>query len=223
MIDEDTVKNLKWRSELNRIINDSEAQDQERLFLVSFLRDKLGWDESKVVKFILYYARWGDLDKTITTRQVNMIFEGKESGRLGSGSSFKASIETHRRETQGGKSSIKFETSSDDDTLQRRILPSSEFRVSIKEEEVIQIEEKRVITKVNDGNRWYKISEKQGQYGNFFSIDTGKLIEVTMDDGKTAFGSGRADKFFSLPTEPKVINELINGLKQLLPSEAKKK
>ena len=222
MFEEETIKNLKWRTELNRIINDSKAQDQERLFLVSFMRDKLGWDESKIVKFILYYARWEDLDKNITTRQVNIIFEGKESGRLSSGSGFKTSIETHTRETQGGKSYIKFETSPNGDDLQTRILPSSEFRVSIKEEEVIPIEEKRVITKVNDGNRWYKISEKQGQYGNFYSIDTGKLIEVTMDDGKTAFGSGKADKFFSLPTEPKVLNGLIDGLKKLLPEELKK-
>ena len=221
VFDETVIKNLKWRKELNRIICKPNAQDQERLFLVCFLRDKLGWDEYKIIEFIMYYAQWSDLNKKITTRQVNIIFEGKESGRLRSG--FKDTfIETYRKETQYKERFSKIETSPYGD-LQTNFSPSSEFRVSIKgkEKEGYEIQEIRVIAKINDGNRWYKISEKQGQYGNFFSIDSGKLIEVTMEDGKTALGNGKPDKFFSLPKE-KTLQELINGLEKLLP-EVKKK
>lgn len=221
MFTENTIKNLKWRTELNRILNNPDAQDQERLFLVCFLRDKLGWDEFRIIKHIMYYARWSDLNEKITTRQVNTIFEGKESGRLRSG--FKTSIETYERETQHKESYTKIETSPYGDNLQTMIFPSTEFRVSkMIDEGVIEIREIREIAKINNGNRWYKISEKQGQYGNFYSIDTGKLIEVTLEDGKKALGNGQPDKFFSLPSEPKTIKELINGLEKLLPEEKKK-
>jgi hypothetical protein len=219
MFTENTIKNLKWRNELNRILNKPDAQDQERLFFVCFLRDKLGWDENKVIRHIMYYAKWSDLNEEITTRQVNIIFERKESGLLRSG--FKTSIETYERETQHKERFSKIETSPYGD-MQTNFFPSSEFRVSSIEEEVRPIEEIKVLAKINDGNRWYKISEKQGQYGNFFSIDSGKLIEVRLDDGKTALGNGSADKFFSLPKEPKTLRELINGLEKLIPDVKKK-
>lgn len=220
MFSENTIKNLKWRTELNRILNKPDAQDQERLFLVCFLVKKVGWDELRIIKHILYYARWSDLNEKITTRQVNIICEKLRDGRLGSG--IKTSIETHTRETHSKESYTKIETSPNGD-MQTIFSPSSEFRVSnMVEEEVIPIKEVREITKINNGNRWYKISEKQGQYGNFYSIDSGKLIEVTLEDGKTALGNGSADKFFSLPNEPKTLKQLINGLEKLLPEEKKK-
>lgn len=220
------IRSPRWRSELNRIINHPCPSDEERLFLVCFLYQQLNWVESSIIRFIHHYNKWnennshgrGRYNSEITTRQVNIICERIRSGELGVGFNCTSSLgETHERETQTWGSLRKFETSAAHSKSKNENSPHGEFfgvspNVQINEKEVIDIEEKQVFAKVNDGNRWYKVSEKTGQYGNFYSIDSGQLMEVTMENGSTQLGYGKPDRFFSLPKEPDILQQLIEGL-----------
>ena len=207
------------------------------MFLVCFLHDKLGWDEVKIVKFLDYYRpKWDDYDIKVTTRQVNIIFEKIKDGKLGchslqSSYSSCSHVETRHRETQREISfgELLRQLDHKDETAPlvhtQKIANCPEFRVSsrverINEQEVKPIEEKKVFAKVNNGNRWYKVAEKEGQFGAFYSIDSGQLLEVTTDDGNTQLGYGKVDRFFSLPKEPGTLKELIEGLQKLLPQPA---
>jgi len=230
------IKNLQWCHELNRILSNPYAKDNERLFLVCFLRDKLGWNEVKVIRFLEFYNKWENLNFDITTRQVNIIFEKRADGRLkGYTVRSKASYhswflsETRTEETQRQKNMPSPTGEGQIETVptapqqnNANLHFGAEFGVSFRdrrttEMEGMPMEEVKVFAKINNGNRWFKVSEKSGQFGNFYSIDSGQLMDVTTDDGKQVLGYGKPDRFFSLPKEPKTLKELINGLEQLLP------
>lgn len=236
------IQSPKWRIELNRIINDPCPTDKERLFLVCFLFEKLKWDEYRIQHFIEHYNKWntnnihgrGKYDSHITNRQVNIICEKIRTGQLGSGSQASynswSCSETHEKRNSDKGNFNKVETSPSV-TMQNANMkncPCSEFHVSTKDErtrllesetEVVLIEEVKTYAKINNGNRWYKVSQKKGQFGDFYSIDSGQLLEVTTDDGSTQLGYGKPDRFFSLPKEPEVLSQLIDGLNQLLPEK----
>ena len=233
------IRSPKWRMELNRIINNSCPTNSERLFLVCFLHDQLNWDSIAINNFIQHYNKWntnnkhgrGKFNRDITTRQVNMICQRIDSGELGIGFSNKAYTSSYCGETQEEKTQQgiknKFETcpmGSEVNNANNIFAPLcfnnvSNNELGTTEKEGIDIQEVKVFAKVNNGNRWYKIAEKTGQYGNFISIDSGQLLEVTMDDNSTQLGYGKADRFFSLPSETKVLQQLIEGLTQILPKQ----
>jgi hypothetical protein len=220
MFDENEIKNLKFRTILNRILLSPNPDDSKRLFLVSFCRDTLGWNEEQIVRKINYYNKWANYRYEITVRQVNLIFERKADGRLKDFRSKAYGLtETHHKERFS-----KGETSATHSNCKNENFSPLEFQlVSISHKDndkgVIDIEEKQVFARVNNGNRWYKVSEKTGQYGNFYSLDSGQLLEVTTDDGSTQIGYGKADRFFSLPKEPEILQKLIDGLQQIMPEK----
>jgi hypothetical protein len=226
----DDIKNLKHKHELQRILNEPLARNNERLFLVCFLRDQLQWSEYDIILFLEFYnVAWSNYDKCKTTRHVNMIFEKKKSGRFKDFGPLTSGL--IMEETQGGQRHFKTETS----TLLGAVrkygdgkygsVCSSVFpRVSTKQEtNMATIKETRVVATINSGSRWYKICEKEGKHGTFSSLDSGPLLEVTTQAGESAVGYGRPDRYFSLPKDKTVLRELINGLEQLIPEEGEKK
>ena len=217
-----------YRKELNRIILEPQADDVERLFLVSFLRDKCNWLEPEIANFIHNWTRWSDYDRAITCKQINSIFEGKESDRLQDFSShFLGSQVENKVETQVRKSFAKMKQSPNGDYVNSNIAPS-EFQVSglqnlreVRGGE--KLETVQSLTKTDNGNRWYELSQKKGKFGTFFSLDSGKLVETM--EGETA--RGKPDRYFTIPTEPKIIDLIIDGLEQVKkipiePTEKKK-
>lgn len=231
------VRVPRWRIELNRIINHPCPTDKERLFLVCFLYEQLKWHESSIIRFIERYNKWtqnnshgrGKFNSEITTRQVNIICERIRNGELGIGfrsQSYNSSQgETHEGETQTWGSLGKFETcashtkENNENSSHGLSFGVSTYELRTNEMEVCDIQEKQVYAKINDGSRWYKVSEKTGQYGNFNSIDSGPLMEVTLENGTTQLGFGKPDRFFSLPKEPEVLQQLIDGLLKLVPTK----
>ena len=205
-----------YRKELNRIILEPEADDVERLFLVSFLRDKADWLEPEIANFIHNWTRWSDYDRAVTSKQINSIFEGKESDRLQDfGSQSLGSQVENKVETQERKSLAKMKQSPVGDYEKSNVAPS-EFQVSglqnlRKVRGGEKLETVKSLTKTDNGNRWYELSQKKGKFGTFFSLDSGRLVETM--EGETA--RGKPDRYFTVPTDTKIIDLIIDGLEQI--------
>jgi len=239
------VLSLKYRKDLNTILNDADPTNGQRLFLVCFLRDKCNWDEYSVIELILKHAKWRNLDSNKTTRHVNQIFEKKtrfkdlRSGSKNSllhGSKCTDSVETCTSETQQATAIYKKVV----ETRLRRFYnvesgssaSSAEFQVStssgaLEQEETTMSNDLRSnvrappqtlrnIATINSGDRYYRIAEKEGQFGGFFSLESGWLSEVEYE-GKQLKVPGRAEKYFTLPSDKETMEQLIAGLQQLLP------
>ena len=231
MFDETLVKNRIWRNELNRILLEPNATNGERLFLCCFCRDKLNWQEVRVINFIHNYNHWLKYDRVETTRHVNLVFERRASGVLvrrshSSHSQSRVLSETqHKRNTPG--EIVKNETRLTADTT-TDFFSSGVFDVSPNdreqtwkelriEEEEPKMEETKVFGKINDHNKFYRVVEKTGEYGAFTSIDSGPLLDAVTETGETVLAYGRPNKFFTLPKEPETLMKLIGLLQATLP------
>lgn len=244
------VLSLRWRDELNRILNDTgQPSNGERLFLTCFLHDKCNWTETGIIELILKYAKWSDLDAKKTIRNVNDICEKKNLGYdLRTGTKFHQyqsskctdQVGTCKSETQQATSLYKkvVETRlrrSNDDVESKFSSFSAAFQVSTNSPETLEQDTNnmsrdlrsgaapvppatvRTIATINDGDRFYRICEKEGQYGGFFSLEAGWLSDIEYE-GKQLKVPGRADKYFTLPNEEDTMKGLIAGLQQLLPA-----
>lgn len=239
------VLSLRWRDELNRILLDpGQPSNGERVFLTCFLHDKCNWNETGIIELILKYAKWSDLDAKRTIRNVNEICEKKiMSQDLRSGSKFsqlhgskcadsvgtctsetqqatslyKKVVETRLRRSYDVKSNLlspsEFQVSMDSDALEQDTTMSRDLRSGASAAPPSTI---RTIATINDGDRFYRICEKEGQYGGFFSLEAGWLSDVEYE-GKQLKVPGRADKYFTLPNEEETMKGLISALQQLLP------
>jgi len=234
------IKSNKWRNELNRIIEDPNARDPERLFLVCFMKDKLNWDEFGVVQYLQEFAQWENLDFKITTRQVNIIFEKKNNGRL-SGSKTKGSKfygsqisdETQTKETQRRKNDF----SKTDETVAvaterkvEKMLYRSEFLVSStktrrREQNKKEVnsemakgnrssrpKELKIFSQANNDDKWIKTTKKEGDYGIFYSLDSGPMIKVTLTNGNEGVGFGWAKNYIGLPEDVDMLRSIIDGI-----------
>ncbi len=236
------IKSNKWRNELNRIIEDPNARDPERLFLVCFMRDKLGWKEIEIVQYLQEFAQWKNLDFKITIRQVNIIFEKKADGRL-SGSKIKnskfhgsqISDETQTKETHTRKSDF----SKTDETVavaterkEEKMIFRSEFLVSstkMREHSIQEVnckmakgnrssrpKELKLFSEAHNDDKWIKTTKKEGDYGIFYSIDSGPMIEVTLTDGSEGVGFGWAKNYIGLPEDIDMLHSLIDGINSII-------
>jgi hypothetical protein len=79
---ENQIKSLKYRQALNKILENPNANNGERLFLCCFCRDTLRWEESTISNFIHDNNRWLNYDRAKTIRHVNLVFERKAQGLL---------------------------------------------------------------------------------------------------------------------------------------------
>ena len=250
MFDETVIENRKWRKELNTILLDPDARDQSRLFLVCFLREKLKWDQEKICWFIGYYSRWSDYKEKETKRQVENIFKRYEKGLVGSKvfhnrrkvqTSFSSQVQNEtwhdEKPTDPGNNPVpcvRVYSHMENRCLAHEVLftdgptearPSVGFVVSSeseeREEETKNMEETKIFGKINDGNKFFRVVEKTGEYGAFISLDSGPLMDAITDEGKTIMAFGRPNKFFTLPKEPDVMEKLITILQSTLPQQIK--
>jgi hypothetical protein len=195
----------KEREEIFRILDKEDANDSERLYLTCFLKEKVGWNETQVVDFIYCYNKWDNFDLATTRRQVRIIFDKVRLGQLG------VRFLESRRNSAGGESRLMAKPSPAAIPKKLQISPS-EFRNS--KEKGVKMQEKRVIAKANNGSRFYKLAVKEGQYGEFYSLDSGQVLMT--DKGDQAFG--KTDRFFSLPKDKQLLLEIAEGLKKLAES-----
>lgn len=203
-----------YRKELNKILLDSEADDQERLFFVSFLRDKCGWNEPQIANFIHNWTKWSDYDRAITTRQVNIIFEKKLDGRLKSFNSESSLAETQANARSGKVENIGFADKKKHFASVEFQYPEQKQKGGDKIPETV-----KCLSEIDNGNRWYTVSHKKGKFGTFFSLDSGQLVE-TMNGEKA---KGKADRFMSIPHDSTIIDAIIKGLNQIKDIQVEKK
>lgn len=237
MLTQKEVHNTKWRNELNRILLKPNAQDQERLFFVCFCYNTLNWNELTITECIKEFNKWNDFNIKTTVRNVNIICEKIQEGKLGtiqaSYSSSKCS-ETTTEETHREQKCCFNEPESETAPSERVFLNrsktinffASEFQVSHKsvrtnEKEVkdmpkfTKIQELEQLGKFDDGSRWYKVSLKKGTYGEFFSVDTGPIMPCQTAQGEV-MGYAPADRYLSLPSDRDALNNLITALNKAL-------
>lgn len=218
------IKSLKWRNELNRILLDFKPTNGERVFLACFLKDKCNFSEIETTELILKYAKWTNLDPKKTTRHVNMIYEKFQ------GSKYPVPNETHTRETHRGQNVNKTygETNGGATAIvydyEKSGVASHVFRVSpmhgIPEQETNMSqnyrdergpppETIRSYPPVVCGSRYFRIVEKEGNRGPFYSLESGWMND-TEYEGKTIVVPTRADKYFTLPlgSNPDLLNQL---------------
>lgn len=236
VFDESIIKNRVWRDKLNRILLDPDARDQSRLFLVCFCKDQLEWDIEKIVWFLSYYGKWSDFKEKETRRQVANIFRRADLGLLkGKGYHANRSQASHtdKSETRHEwKPTAKEKYSHEENRCQAHeeafLFPNLDccgflgFTSVGDEEKPKDMKDIKVFGEINNGNRFYRIVEKEGQYGSFLSLDSGQLMDAFYE-GKTIQAKGRPDKFFNLPKEPEVLKEIIEALQKTLPTTIKKK
>jgi len=226
------VKSLRYRDELNRILNTTgKPTNGERLFLACFLKDQCGWEETAISLLICEKAKWSDLDPATTNRNVDRIFvrhtkyQSSRATRYPNG--------TTRRETQQGAEVFKNEVETgrccdQTTTTLKKTSVTIGFQVSTgyrdPEQETNMEQQKqapvtiRTVVNIHNGSKFYRIAEKEGQYGSFYSLESGWINDAEYE-GKQIKVSGRPEKFFSLPAEPDTLKQLIAGLQQLLPAE----
>jgi len=237
------VLSLRWRDELNRILNSSNPSNGERLFLACFLRDRCNWNEYGIVELIEKYAKWANLNYLETVTNVNRIFEKRERfpnfksatvlNKI-QGSGNMDNVETWTQETQPGQtekklvettrrccdvvrnvennnllSPVGFQVSTDYQLPEQETTMSRDIRAKAPPQTV------RTITTLTDGDRFYRICEKEGSFGGFFSLESGWISDVEYE-GKQLKVPGRSDKYFTLPNQEDTIQGIISGLQQLL-------
>lgn len=205
-----SIKNLDHRNEIVRILKNPDAQDQERLWLVSFLRDKVGLNELQICDLIKEENRWLDYKVETTAYNVNRIFERKAEGFLPSGS------QAHSKETQcGGK--VKEGGSRNlcgfAANMQRRVAGFHNQRKQENDQPkgAKAMKELKTFAKVENGTRYYKLSQKEGDFGKFYSLDSGEIVE-TLDNQRAL---ARPDRFFSLPKDKEILKTLAEGLNEI--------
>jgi hypothetical protein len=236
------VLSLRWRDELNRILNDTGyPTNGERVFLTCFLHDKCNWSELGIIELILKYAKWADLDPRKTTRQVNQICEKKSRyGSLRSATTYaqfqssksmdcvgtcteetqqaniyKKVVETRRCCADVNDVETKnlfaaaFQVSTGNPDFDQETTMSRDLRVKAPPQTV------RTIATINDGGRFYRICEKEGSYGGFFSLESGWLTDIE-HNGEQLKVPSRSDKYFTLPNSDDTMKGIIAALQQLV-------
>jgi len=79
----------------------------------------------------------------------------------------------------------------------------------------VRIQVLKVLTSAtygNDGQFYIRLAKKVGQYGEFYSLDRGKMAEIEGSDKLVAV---KPDRFISLPSNPEVLDNLGRALVKL--------
>ena len=74
----------------------------------------------------------------------------------------------------------------------------------------------KVYAQANTKDKWYKVSKKAGDFGNFYSIDSGPMVKVNMPDGTEQLGYGWAKNYIGVPDDTNILKTLLTGLQQVL-------
>lgn len=198
----DEVNSEYWRQELIRILTKQEPIDTERLFLVSFLYDRLQWSPMDIFTFIDLYNHWSDYQSAITKRQVFRICEKKKFSKY--------DLENgYENETQ-----LK-NVNCVDVTPTHSVGGFGEFHFFNEKEggeEIADIDIEATFKKVNNGHKYFQFVEKVWHKGNdpihFLSLESGEILKS--DDGNIFYA--RPTKFLTLPTNKDLIHELGQAL-----------
>lgn len=237
------VKSLKYRDMLNEIMLSTAPDDTRKTWLVCFLRDQCGWEESSIELLICEKANWTNNkisgthrpDPKETNRQVQRIFDNCH--KYQSSKSQRIQMERYTEDTQRGKKNFNGEVETvtfGDDTTNKKNLSPLGYRVSngyggLEQELHKQMPTQneppqtiRTVANIHNGSKFYRIVEKEGQYGSFYSLESGWINDAEYE-GKQIRVSGRPEKFFTLPNDTDTLKKIVDGIQQLIPEEPAKK